>query len=463
MDIRDLANIDTSNPEAVKSVQNWLRAQGLYKGAVDGKWGKDTIDAVAALRSADEAQRSREAALQQQQQALEAQKLKTQEVQAANDPTARLTKTATEVGPYAAGFGLGSFGAMRGVKNFTQRDAQIAEAANRLAQSTDITPQAAETGMNRLLGQRMRSKAGAFVPAALAFGAGAVTRDVIAPRFSDEGTRNIVNAIGTGENAAGLALAGGAAGNLLRDDPIDAVTRARILSRNSPQPSTPPSTPPSSPQSSSQPYEPISHADRAKSAYRAAGGTGKVTKAEAISWLETPGNVTKANRAAVVEALGQGAEKNLPNTLRILKGTGKYVIPALIAGSAADAAYSDARARGLTDTEADRNAALEATSAGIGAGGAMYAANRLLPKVSGKLAGRIAAPLGFAYDAYQQATQPNPEDQPFTRRANALAQPSSVGNPAAMAVNTALGEVGSGSLDDHIQSFMDYMRGQGAR
>jgi hypothetical protein len=475
MDIRDLANIDTANPEAVKSVQNWLRAQGVYRGPIDGKWGKDTLDAVTAVRNDDATRRAQDAALQQQAQALEAQRLKTQETQAANDPTNRLTKMATEATPYGAGLGVGAIKAVLGAKSFGRQDAAISDAANRLADARNITPGAAESGMNRLLKGRNVSKASAFIPPALAFGAGAVTRDVIAPGFSDPGTRDIINSIGTGENAAGLGMTVGAATNLLRPDPVDAVTRARILSRGTPiedaVPSPPPALPaPDVPASTGAgiPYQKIRHSDRAKAAYKAAGGEGNVTKEQAIDWLETPGNVTKVNRAAVVQELGDGAGKNLPNTLRILRGTGKYVIPALIAGAAADASYSDAKARGLSDMDAGRNAAMDATATGVGTGAGLYTANKLLPKIMdspvGKIAGRLALPAAVAYDAYQEATQPNPEDRPFTRRISAMATPTSVqGGPIVSGVNAGMSDMGMGTIDDHLANFINYMQQQGTR
>jgi hypothetical protein len=458
MDLNTAINIDISDPEAVKGVQQWLRAQGLYTGPIDGQWGPATTNAIKSLRDEAAARQAQTIEAQKQSQALEQQRLQTEATKAANDPVNRLTRMGTEVAPYAAGLTLGGLKSYLSGRSAVRSDAAIAEAANRLANAQGVTPQAARDELNRLTTRRIRGKAGGFLPAALAFGAGAVTRDVIAPQFSDKQTRDIINAVGTGENAAGLGMTVGAVSNLMRADPIDPVTRARIMSAGEPVTKTPARKATTTATVTSQP---ISHAERAKSAYFAATGKRAPTKEKALEWLEANSRkLTKQQRAAVVKELGEGSARNLPRTLNILKTTGKYVIPALVAAEVADSTYSQAKARGMSDADVQRKTIMEATAAGGGTAGGMYLGgkvlNRLRP-VAKRLLGRAVAPAMVGYEGYQELTQENPENRPFSRRLKAALQPSSLSDPRMAGVNVARSELG---LDDLLQDFVHYMKGR---
>lgn len=460
----DLSNVDINNTEAVKALQSVLKAQGYYAGPIDGKWGGATTEAAARLRDAQQ-QAATQAAEDRRAQAgaeiarAEAEKAKARADEVKGGAGTKLADFATNTGPYAGGLIGGLLPTLDRTSGSVRKLADAVESGR-------INPVVAEQQLNKLLvpGSSTRNVAQFALPAG-ALALGEFTREKIAPSMGDYREYGI--AAGNLETGMGVGSALAMAKNIYnqnkKTNPID---EARIRSAALP-PDVPPQNPGGGGGGGEPPYIPISHADRAKAAYKAAGGKGSVTKAQAIEWLETPGNVTKANRAAVVETLGQGAERNLPSTLRILKGTGKYVIPALVAGSVADATYNNAKASGMSDTDAERNAAIDASVTGLGVGGGMYAANRLLPNVSGKIVGRLAAPISLAYDAYKQYNEPNPEDQPFTRRANAAMSPSSIATagtiPAVAATNVLMNEIGAGTIDEHLGNFIRYMQGQGGR
>lgn len=371
----NLETIDPQNPDAVKKVQIWLRSRGYYNGPIDGKWGSGTTTAIAAMRQEEATQ---------QNAALEQQRLVTQKAEAENDPAGQAMRFGTEFGPYAVGAGGGYLASRALKKQFANADIGQKDAVRRLAANTKLNPTAAANELERLNSARgMRTGLQFLAPAALLGGA-AITRDVIAPQFSeDSSARKYINLAATGENAAGTVLGG----KQLIDtvgrwaSPNDPEDVAKIRSRAMPEESAPSSVPAST----------MTHGERAVAAARAAGATGIKTKAEAIQWLETPGNVTAENRAAVAEMLGPESSRNLPKVLNKLRGAGRYLLPLAAGGLAYDAASSSAQAAGASPSEARGSGLLAGGVAGGATAGVGYGLSKL-PSAAGPMLNVGAAP-----------------------------------------------------------------------
>src|SRR5687767_2394885 len=98
MDLEKLNSIDTTKADDVKALQSFLKTRGYYNGPIDGKWGGGTTEGAGKLR---------EDLKESAKTSLATELAKTEGVKAANDPTARLTKMATEFGPWVGGAGIG--------------------------------------------------------------------------------------------------------------------------------------------------------------------------------------------------------------------------------------------------------------------------------------------------------------------------------------------------------------------
>jgi hypothetical protein len=387
------------NPEQIKALQQKLQAEGLYAGPIDGVMGPQTQEAATQLRQleADRAdrqaqQRTQELAAQQAQSEAERAQAETRAKEVENDPTNRLTKLGVEIAPVVGGLAAGKvIGSKAFGKPYKEADATIRSDVSRLANSRGIDPKIREQEMNRLLrGRTVRNTAQFGAPAAL-FGAGTITRELVAPQFADETTQDVIRSVGAGENAAATGLAGQQIVNVLKNqgaaaDPVDV---ARIRSGSLPPDSTPPNVPPPPPQGGNLPpppggqggqHQPMRYSDRAKLAVEAAGGKPGKTKGANIAAVKR--SLTPDNMPAVADAL------NLPRTAdrgtilqrlrEISRTSGKLALPFLAGGLAYDAATSDAQAGTGVDTGSDvaRGAVAGGTAAGLVAGG-----NRLLQAI----------------------------------------------------------------------------------
>lgn len=431
MDLEQLNSIDTTNPAQVKQLQQFLKSRGYYTGPIDGKWGGGTTAATVKLR--DELIDARKDARA------------TAEAQAeANSPQARLTKMATEFGPWALGVTGGIGTGLYTARKATAEDKRLGESANRLARNRDLTPAAAQEGLRRIDQRRTARSLKQFLAPA-AFGAmGAFTSEVVAPRFKDDPeTQKWINLAATTENAAGASLAAKQLLDVaLRGDPVDPEDRALIASRASgpgaPPGGTPPPNAPSAPKPNSQ---------RLIAAARAAGATGKLNKTSAAAYLAT--NVTDANRAAVAKELGVGPGQKISAAVKRLAskaGSSSILLPLAAGAYAAGSAGSEARAEGATPGEAaGRGVVAGGAAAGATAGG-MYGLNKLAEvgaryaptamRVAGRLAGPAAAGLA-AYDVVQGVNQlahlSPPQDPGEFSTMGAFMPPEADGNAMAQA------------------------------
>lgn len=224
MNEQQLQNVDPSDAEAVKAAQLFLKAQGFYAGAIDGKWGDNT---VAARRAFGEAmQRQQQMALQQAEAETRTAEAQREQTQIENDPVRQL-------GPFGGGFATGtglSYLVGRGLRS---GDAAMRDAGSRLAAAERIAPAVAENELARMARGRNIRYGGQFLIPAAAFGAGQFTREYIAPQMESESARdwakraaNFETGIGTGGTLMGIK-------NLVsgRSSPVDPIDRATVASR----------------------------------------------------------------------------------------------------------------------------------------------------------------------------------------------------------------------------------------
>jgi len=385
------------DPEQIKALQQKLQAEGLYAGPIDGVMGPQTQEAAAQLRQVEQqrqeresAQRTQELAAQQAQAEAERAQAETRAKEVENDPTNRLTKLGVEIAPVVGGLAAGKvIGSKAFGKPYKEADAAIRSDVSRLANSRGIDPKIREQEMNRLLrGRTMRNTAQFGAPAAL-FGAGTITREIVAPQFSDETTQDVIRSVGAGENAAATGLAGQQIVNVLRNqggaaDPVDV---ARIRSGTlppdpaPPQPTQPlPAQPRQALPSPESPQEPMRHSERLKQTVAAAGGKPGKTKSANVAAIKR--GLNAENMPAVAESLSLPREASRPQILQRLREIsrigGKMVLPFAAGALAYDAATSDAQAGTGDETGSDvaRGAVAGGTAAGLVAGG-----NRLLQAI----------------------------------------------------------------------------------
>jgi len=413
--------------EQIKAAQRELQGLGYYRGKIDGVIGEGekslTRDAAENFRKDAESQVARDAeraGAETRTRGLEAEaeaaKAKLRSTEVENDPTNRLTKMGTEVAPYVAGVGVGTAAGHFFGKRFADQDRAAGQGVGRLANERGLDPNAREAQLNRLNRERGRRNISQFgAPAALG-AMGYATRNIIAPAFSDPQTQDIIKSVGTGENAAAATLGvHQLVSTLGRGNPNDPVDEARIRSRPPAPPAPPPNAPPQAPTLRTP-------SDRLTSAARAAGATGRLTKASAIDYLGA--NVTPANRAAVAAELGVGPGEKIAGAVKKLATSRKPSMiagPMIAAGLGYDAASSDAEAAGATPGEARTRGAVAGTGAAVLTGGAMYGLSKL-PKALTHAAGAgsgLLAPYAAA-DAYD----PSQEDLNRDRNVAARNLPS---------------------------------------
>lgn len=339
MDLEKLNSIDTTKPDQVKELQQFLKTRGYYNGPktdIDGKWGGLTTEGAAKLRADLQAENDRALKLEETRTAGKV--AEAQGKQAENDPTARLTKMGTEIAPYVAGAGVGTVLGHKFGTAYAAQDKKSAEGVGRLAKALDVNPTVKEAQLDQGNAARGRRNAFQFAAPALLGGAGYVTREYLAPAFSDPQTQDIIRGVGTGENAAAMATGlHQLISTLGRGNPNDPLDEARIRSgaqggqlakalAGSRPPAPPPRPaapsiaeppaalpPPEGAPPSETPPSKIPHRDRLISAAREAGAAGDLTKASAAEHLAS--NITDANRGAVAKALGVNNGPNLASRL----------------------------------------------------------------------------------------------------------------------------------------------------
>ena len=188
------------------------------------------------------------------------------------------------------------------------------------------------------------------------------------------------------------------------------------------------------------------HAQRLIAAAKKGGATGNLTKRAAATWLNRALPTMDAKtRAQVAAELGVNRGPNFSGRIKdtlgkLSKTTGKFGIIAPLAGAAIGWEMAGDGAQASTgDNTGGSDWRRKAEGAAIGGGvtaGTMYGLKKMAETPVGRAAtrfgGRLMYGASLPFDAYAQATETDPERQPFTRRAEAFAQGQ--GNtPAAMA------------------------------
>lgn len=414
MDPNQIAQMLASgDPKKVKEAQVTLQALG-YPVKPDGKLGDATSAAVAAYRrdAATNAATARDTAASEAA-------AKTAE----NDPVNRLTKLGTEVAPYGVGVGVGTGVGHAFGKAFQNLDEKSGAQVSSLGQASDIDPVIKRQQMNRLMGGRNLRNAAQFAAPALLAGAGYATRNYIAPQFSDPSARDIVNSVGTGENAAAATLGvHQTVSSLLRGSPYDQTDVARIRSDALPDDqrrvSPPRSMPlqaqtidvaPEAPQAAlpppaaapTPPSDPIQHGQRLSQAVAATGG--KPSTSKATNYAALAKGLTSENMGSVAEALKLPAEANKRTILQRareltnVRGTSAWLLPMAAAGAAYEMSRNQAEAG-----NGDTSGSSPATAAAV-AGGTAFGANKLLQAVP--RLGPVMNAAGVGMAAYDNATE----------------------------------------------------------
>ncbi len=381
----------------ISEAQKQLQSMGYSPGGTDGRLGDKTSAAMKAYRDdVAKAKGSEDARLM-----AEAAKAKAESdrITAENDPTNRLTKMGTELFPYAVGGGLGTAVAHYGFgKPYAAADAAAKDSASRLAKAIQIDPGVREAQLDKMAtGRNIRNAAQFAAPAAL-IGAGAATRNLLAPMFSDPQMQDIVKNVGTGENAAGMTMGVHQLVDMLRRgnpvDPVDEATirsdamRSRMTadqlerSTRAPVAASAPS-PAIAPPTEKPVAQTIRNSDRLREAVKATGGSSVANKSAAAEHLLSV--VNNGNRAAVAKALGVSSGPNLDKRVKAAitalatkPGASSLAAATLAAGLSwgGEAEAADGTPAGTASQIGDA-----ATAAGV-AGGATYGMGRLLRALS---------------------------------------------------------------------------------
>lgn len=372
MDLDKLNAVDTKNPAAVKELQEFLKTRGYYTGPIDGKWGGGTTEGAGKLRTdlMETAKTARDTAVANQE---------------TNSPLNNALRGVTEFGPYAGGAALGAWAGHKGAKGMSSRWDRDAAQTKALASDPKISGVAGEAKMSSMRGARNAITGSQFLAPAALLGSAEYIRGHIAPKFEGE-TQKWINLGANADQGAGLGLAAHQLFDLKNRiaSPADAADEARIETRAAAErnPAAPATTRPNS--------------ERLIAAAKAAGATGKLTKATAAEYLAK--NVTDANRAAVAAELGVTKGQQVASTVKKLlakPGASMIVAPLIGASVAYDAASGEAEAAGATPGEARTQGAVAGTGAAGLTAGAGYSLSKLLAKAPelGKALGRMSGPM----------------------------------------------------------------------
>lgn len=436
MDIETLIkNLDPTNPDEIKALQRALQVQG-YDIPIDGEMGPKTANAVRDARNRIAAQRQIE--LQKQQiAAQEAEK-----------------SWQNQMGQYAkySSIPAGLYAGHRMAQGIEGR-----QLATEAAQRSGMLPNAPSSwGTVRRFSGRMApySWRGGLLGAE-----GLALRELVAPKLPNSTAQETARIAGTGLVASGVGLTGeGIVKSFTPQITGDMPAVAAPQTSETPVPEAPVRQPAAERAPAS--IRPFS--ERLIRAARAAGATGKLTKAQAAKYLKDIDyeGMRPDMRTAIARELGEAPGRNFISRIsaaieRMAKsrGAGGVFWPALAAGIAAQSAYSDAEARGLTPGERRRNA-LAAAGAGAGiTAGAGYGLSKL-----GPLAERITGPVSRVMErAAVPATAMSfiPETQDLVRRDLAEA-----GSPLAQYV-TKPGEMGADAFAQALNEFLSMTSGEG--
>lgn len=369
MTLDELNAVDTKDPAAVKTLQEFLKSRGYYKGPIDGKWGGGTTEGTVQARQelTETAKVGRDKAVAEQGVA--------QTNAESNSPLNNALRGATEFGPYAGGAGLGMWGGHAVAKGMNAQGAKDAAATKAMAGDPKISGVAAEAKMGSMRTARNVATGAQFLAPAALLGSAEFIRGHVAPNFEGE-TKKWINLGANADQGAGLGLAAHQLLDLRNRvaSPADPADEARIETKAAAEraPPEPPKTPPTQRPNS----------ERLTAAAKAAGATGKLTKASAAEFLAN--NITPANQAAVLAELPAGTTaRQITSTVKRLAskpGSSSIIAPLLGGAVAYDAASSDAEAAGATPGEARAEGAKAgAGAAGITAG-AGYGLSKILEK-----------------------------------------------------------------------------------
>jgi hypothetical protein len=391
MDLEKLNAVDTSNPAAVKELQTFLKSRDYYKGPIDGKWGGGTTEGAGKLRAdlMDTAKVARDTAVANQE---------------TNSPLNNALRGATEFGPYAVGGGLGMYGGHKGAQGMSKLWGRHAAETANMAGDPNISGTAAKAQMGSMRTARNTATGAQFLAPAALLGSAEYIRGHIAPKFEGE-TKKWIDLGANLDQGAGLGLATHQLVDLKNRiaSPATAADEALISTRATAERTPPPPPPP--------PPGTRANSDRLTAAARAAGATGKLTKASAAEFLAN--NVTDANRAAVLAELPPGTTgRQLGATVRRLASRpgSSMIIGPLVGGVAAyDAVSSQAQAEGATPGAAQAQGAAAGTATGAGVAGAGYGISKVLDKFPnfGKalgIGGAMSVP-SLAADAYDPSQE----------------------------------------------------------
>jgi hypothetical protein len=357
MTLDELNAVDTKDAAAVKTLQEFLKSRGYYKGKIDGTWGGGTTDGADKLRNdlMETAKIARDKAVAEQGTA--------QTTAESNSPLNNALRGATEFGPYAGGAALGAWMGHKGKQGLDARWARDAAETKAMANDPSIAGPVAERKMGSMRSSRNAITGAQFLAPAALLGSAEFIRGHVAPNFEGE-TKKWINLGANADQGAGLGLAAHQLFDLKNriGSPADAADEARIETR-----ANPPAPPPPPPPPNTRP-----NSERLIAAAKAAGATGAQAKTKTAAAEFLANNVTEANRAAVLAELPAGTTvRQITSTVKRLAskpGASSIVAPLLGGAVAYDAASSDAEAAGATPGEA------RAAGAKAGAGGAALTA-----------------------------------------------------------------------------------------
>lgn len=423
MDLEQLNKIDTSNVAQVKALQTFLKTRGYYNGPIDGKWGGGTTEGAVKLRTdlTNAANTNRDTAVANRE---------------ANDPTNNAIRGATEIGPYVGGMAVGAGVGHAIGSGLKAQDTAQRTSIKSIAADPRITTDAANAQMRSMRTARNAVSAAQFAVPGLFLGSAEYMRRGIAPGYEDPVTHKDTETSkwlklganldqGVGFGVLGHQLVG------LRKripSPNDSVDEALIASRGLPSSPLPAAPRPAS--ALPPPDVPVlrPNSDRLIAAARAAGATGKLTKASAQDYLTN--NISDANRSAIAAELGVKSGPNFATRVSTAiknmassRGASSLIGPLVAGGVAYDAATNDAEAAGATPGEARTRGAVAGTGAAAMTGGAVYGLNKLAqaaPAVGRVLGAGLNAlsAAGAAYDnaaearGYRNAMPPEQRDSP---------------------------------------------------
>ena len=380
MDLEQLNKIDTSNAAQVKALQTFLKTRGYYNGPIDGKWGGGTTEGAVKLRTdlTTASNTARDTAVANQE---------------ANDPTNNAIRGATEVAPYAVGAGLGFYGGHKMTQSLEGKNAAARQDISQIANNPKISGAQGERSIADLRSARNKRAGLQFLAPAALFASAEGMRRYVAPMMGPKPEdQKWINLAANADQGAAIGLTVHQLMDLKNQvGPVGSQTNEALIRTRAAAERAPPPPPGAQRQNS----------ERLTAAARAAGATGKLTKATAADFIAK--SVTDANRAAVLAELPAGTTaKAIASTVKRLAskpGSSSIIAPLIGAGVAYDAASSEAEAAGATPAEAQTRGTMAGTGAFAVTGGAMYGASKL-PQV-----GRFLGPAANALAAYDYASQ----------------------------------------------------------